>query len=474
MERLSRRPYSIPSRRRWLILVAGLSLVAAACTASSESGAGGGEVSTTLPSVPTTTAGTASSNSSDVGVDELCSESLTIPGLDLGSASQIPTFEGDPLDEPTARALVDDLIDPRLTFCGLDVSPQAEALIEAADAAFAAGDADEARRLLESLLDDVEAWGPALYEGILAAGETADTQRVRDLFNAAGAAYRQGNDELGDDLADKARELAIDVATTAAQRSNEPQVLLTAAAQASLLGADDVAQTAIDKALAIVTTDLEALTNGDPNLGTPPFDPCTATAEQAEEYTDAAGRVVILGGDDADAARDALEIVRTMYDRMHGYQEAADECGNLVFTAIDEVPGWDGLIELELRTCDAETWTGMMTIDVTLSMGGGSGRQTGVADASVVLAAGTTQASNQITLDRTITFEAAGESVVVSNPLDGTITFGVDAPNATAEAVVDFPSSTETVSSGGMSFSMPVAGMQAEFSGSLSHDGDCD
>ncbi len=114
-----------------------------------------------------------------------------------------------------------------------------------------------------------------------------------------------------------------------------------------------------------------------------------------------------------------------------------------------------------------------MTIDVTLSAGGGTGRQTGVADVAVTLELGDVQASNGIQLDRTMTFEAAGESVQVSNPLEGTITFGVDALNATARAVVDFPSSTETVSAEGMSFSMPVQGIRAEFTGSLSHDGEC-
>lgn len=456
-------------RDHWSVLAVGVVLLASACSSGTES-----TTSTITTTAPASEATTTVATTPAVGLDELCSPSLTVSGLDLDTAGAIPTSEGGTLGTSGAQDLLGDLVDPTLTFCGLDASLTARNIIDASEAAFASGDPDEAAAILRGLLDaDGQAWMPWSGEGVLAAGAGADdTQRVTDLFKAAGAAYRQGNDELGDEIADQARDLAIDVATTKAQETNEPAVLLTLAAQAQLLGADDVADIAISKAQQVLEKDLDGLTEGDPALGTPPYDPCTVSPEEAKDYADAAGRVALLGGGD-ERFDDAVERIQTTWERMHDYQLVAEECGNMVFTAIDEVPGWDGLIELELRTCDASVWTGAMTIDVTLSAGGGSGRQTGVADAKVVLELGQPQGSGEIQMDRTITFSAAGESVDVENSLDGTITFGVDAANATAEAVIEFPSSTETVSAGGMSFSMPVEGMRSEFSGTLSHDGDC-
>ncbi len=310
---------------------------------------------------------------------------------------------------------------PDVGLCSVEVSPSARTVLDAVDRAVAEGDLDEARRLLEEIVEGKASAsapsGGVFAVGVLAAGvlaaatDSADAhlQGARDALAAAEKAEELGMDDAADDAWETAREEFAayldgdDDHAGAIETTNDTGELLELAAQATLLGLEEQGQEALTKAQDTFAGYLEgsgdqpgaiertndprellrlaaaALLLGLEELGeealakalsilqaeldelTEKFSPCDAGRKEVERLETAATKVKLLGGDASGAValyEKALEIQR----RRAAGEDYIPECDAAATISAQATSSFEGVrVELtaDLRTCDGTTWTGL-------------------------------------------------------------------------------------------------------------------
>ena len=272
---------------------------------------------------------------------DLCSVPLPTDQLALEAAAGTPAIGDDgsasTLGPDGVATILDQVMVSGVSVCALDVSPHVQAVIDEVRAASARGDRAEVRSLLEQLIRvDLLAAAPPVksFRGTGA----SSLQKVRDDIAAAAEAYHQGEDDLGDEAMDRAREHFTSYARDAIPGTEDVGVLLTIAAEAQLLGLDEIADDAMDKARDIVERELEAIANR--------YEPCTATLEETNELVAATALVQMHGGDSESGDALIRRYLEFIVDRANG--RPVPECeGYWAFamtTDIEDVTFlWDGV-----------------------------------------------------------------------------------------------------------------------------------
>lgn len=353
-------------RSRTAKMVAVAALVIAAC------GGGGTQESTGDPTEPSPAATGIESRLADP-----CSGPLPTDRFSLETAAAIPTVGDDgsvsTLGSDGAATILDQLIVSDRSVCALEVSPSVQEVINAVRAASAQGDRSEVRRLLEQLIRvdlaaEASPIGSVLGQriridlraavsplgSVLSIGPSQDLQKVRDNLAAAAEAYAQGEDELGDEAMDRAREGFTEYAEGAILATEDVVALLTIAAQAQLLGLDGIAEEAIDKARDLLEKELEAVTDR--------YEPCTSTPAETRELLVATARVQLIGGDSSEG--DSLISASLDIYQRRANDEPVPECGSAWSLAMTLVVAgdsgdvitflWDGVFTVSDGEIDGE------------------------------------------------------------------------------------------------------------------------
>jgi len=278
-----------------------------------------------------------------------CSGPLPTDGFALDTVADIPTFGDDgstsTLGADEAEAILDELLDPELSMCSLEVSSGVQEAIDAVRAAAARGDESEVRRLLEQLIRvEIQAAATPI-KSLRNFYAPEDRQKARDAAAAAAEAQAQGHNDLAEEAMDQAREHYTNYAATAISATDDVRALLTIAAEAQLFGLDDVASDAIEKAIEILEMELEEITGR--------YDPCTANAAEFRELAIATARVQLIGGDSSEGDELISRTIEIQIQRANG--ETVPECDavwSLVMTmdvesdAGDVAFVWDGFFSI--------------------------------------------------------------------------------------------------------------------------------
>ncbi len=330
-------PVSTRTMFRFVAMSAAAALVAVAC------GGGGteGAVDPTGVSPSSTGIQTPSRDSADP-----CSAPLPTDGFALGTAADIPTVGPDgsisTLGSEEAAAILDQLILEDDSMCALDVSPGVQAAIDAVRAAAAQGDRSEVRRLLEQLIRvDLQAAASPI-KSLRYSYAPEDRQKSRDSIAAAAEAQAQGENDLGDEAMEQAREHYTNYAETAIPATDDVKALLTIAAEAQLLGLDDIAFDAMEKAKDILEMELEAVADR--------YEPCTADREEFRELALATAHVQLIGGDSSSGDVLITKSINISIDRANGVPvpECEGQVWSLAMTLdVAEVTFlWDGVFSV--------------------------------------------------------------------------------------------------------------------------------
>jgi hypothetical protein len=255
-----------------------------------------------------------------VETEDLCSQLPSVELFDLQSAAVMQILLGDDqfaqLGESGAGDLVNSYYSPDETFCGLDVPEELEAALAEIEELINSGQDQQAERMLDDLLQKVEdgqfssirvrkSASPAAQ-----AGRAGARTKVRHYLAIAGRAAYWGNDTGADDALDAARQTYQSWASEAVE-SASIQEAIRIAAEASLLGLDNLSDQALERARDLAELDLM----GKLDL----YQPCSATREETGKLLDTAAGAQLLGVD-TDAydfmseAREWLEIQQLRKD----------------------------------------------------------------------------------------------------------------------------------------------------------------
>lgn len=189
------------------------------------------------------------------------------------------------LGESGAQAIVDDMTSEEL-FCALDISDETALVFKAVEQLIIDGKNAEARNLLSSLLD--------AHKHAVESSETR--QKVRELLRAAGYDMKAGGD--GQSYMNQARSNFTSWATSNINNATSVKELLKIAAEAQLLGLDDLSESAMEKARDLVKKQLEEKLNS--------FDPCSASKEEAGDLLDQLAKELILTGEEGSHYNETL------------------------------------------------------------------------------------------------------------------------------------------------------------------------
>lgn len=194
------------------------------------------------------------------------------------------------LGENGAQLIVDDLTSEEL-LCALETSDETKALFSEVEQLIIDGKKSEARNLLSTLL----AAGKLSTKAINKTKHTNyyfsnERQKVRELLRAAGYDIEAGGD--GGSYMDQARTNYSTWANANINNTTSIKELLKIAAEAQLLGIDDLSDEAIEKATEIAKQELEEKLES--------FDPCTASSEEAGDLLDQLAKEMILTGEQGD------------------------------------------------------------------------------------------------------------------------------------------------------------------------------
>jgi hypothetical protein len=231
----------------------------------------------------------------------ICSDLADQPLFDLQSAAVMQTLIGesqlDQLGEERAKSLANDLFSGEGTFCDLTVPADLQSALDEIQALIDSGKDGEADVLIDELLKSIEAddisasaasknAAPAFQ-----AGGDRTRAKVRNLLEVAGRAYLWGNDQKFEDALDAARQTYQNWGSEAVDSATIKEALRIAA-EASLLGLDDLSEQAKERARDLAELDLMGELQS--------YQPCSATKEDTGRLLDTAAGAELLGVDTED------------------------------------------------------------------------------------------------------------------------------------------------------------------------------
>lgn len=202
--------------------------------------------------------------------------------LTMTSKDGAPTFE--PLGIDGAQRLADEII-PDDTLCSLTVSTTTQTVLDHADQLLRDGKTEEAQTLLEDWLADQKKpnSGGALY--MVAQGTVdSDRQIIHDILRAAGEVASVGGDPQP--FLDYAIELFRLMAVREIQDASLEEIMRIAE-EAILLGQDDIAEEALQRARDILAGILDEAIAG--------FDPCITQNDDLSELLKTLEQAILLG-----------------------------------------------------------------------------------------------------------------------------------------------------------------------------------
>jgi len=355
-----------------------------------------------------------------------CSGPLPTEHFDLDAAAEIPTLGADgqasTLGPEEAAIILGELTASADSMCALEVSPRIQEAIEAVRAAAAQGDRDEVRRLLEQLIRvDLQAAGSPI-KSFRNSYAPEDRQKSRDASAAAAEAQAQGESDLAEEASEQARQHYTNYATTAIPATDDVGALLTIAAEAQLLGLDDVAFDAIEKATEILEMELEEVAAR--------YNPCRPTREEFRELATATARVQLIGGDASEGEILISETIDISIRRANG--ETVPECDALWSLAMT--------LDVESDTGDiAFLWDGVFSVTEGEIDGDGVGTLLGTGGCVVN---GTTQqvfdVTGAFTFTMTGTFTGTDDDGQLNLRVESTeADVELDAEGSACEVIVD-------------------------------------
>ncbi len=272
------------------------------------------------------------------------------------------------LGESGAQTIVDDLTSEEL-LCALDISDETALVFEAVEQLIIDGKNSEARNLLSTLLDALKLAVKVNYETNSTDIESsAERQKVRELLRAAGYDMKAGGD--GQSYLNQARDKYTAWATSNISNATSIKELLKIAAEAQLLGLDDLSDSAIAKTTEIAKMQLEEKLNS--------FDPCSATNEEAGDLLDQLAKEMILTGEQGSNYNKTLEkagqafikngINEDFVKQTFGEYIEAPVCSYLFEWSRTVSDGW--IFKGNGSSCDGINWKGSVTLSGVNTSGG--------------------------------------------------------------------------------------------------------
>ncbi|MCJ7780203.1 MAG: hypothetical protein MUQ27_05210 [Acidimicrobiia bacterium] len=254
--------------------------------------------------------------------------------------------------------------------CGLEPTP---AVIAAVTALFEESEDVTAEEVLAVVQAAAESGQASQGTPEVGMSDTETRQRMRDLIAVAAVAQRIGETERGEGILDEAKALLSDYVGVKIFETENLDEILDLAGMAQVLGIDDVADLAIQRAVDITQkrlADAEEL-----------FSPCTTDQHIIDAYFHALGQALILdvhtNTSEGDAWRDIQE--RRATQVMEGEEPGIPECEGAIWISSQPLRNkgntadkWEGTIDIVLETCGYSHWTGRMTVDGVLDTEGGT------------------------------------------------------------------------------------------------------
>ncbi len=443
------------ARFRAVTLIISLALVAAACAGTT------GTVDATSPGSseatgsPPATGGRVERTAGVVVIP--CTEPIAdvlvdLELVDVDALTDLSSIgeDGELLDgnSGNVEALLGDATMSGIGLCSVKVPGWAQSALDEAERAIAAGDRDEARRILEGLLaTDLSAWVPSA-PGIFASGVAEEHSHLTmsKLALAAAELSETGGMDLTDAFLDMAaRQFALyamgddlhpgEIATM--EELGDINALVALAAQAALLGRKDVENAALDAARRIAEARLEGLIDD--------FSPCTATPSQIERLGEATAKAALLGagGDSTILITNGRQLVQSATDiqlrrRAGIYIPECDVAATISATGTSSVDGIRVELTADLQTCDATTWTGRFEHRI-VDPAGSSGAITAISDVTVELPAPSGTATTDIVfvVGGSVVYEEGGQTGTFSYSGTGIGTFTLTVDREAGTAVID-------------------------------------
>jgi hypothetical protein len=287
----------------------------------------------------------------------LCNQGFSFGFLHLDAAASAPTLDTDLelvlLGASGVQNLLDNLVPYKNTFCGVALSDDAAKALEEFIVLLEAGDTEATADVLENMLNDLQQNVLKLNHTIVLSRQASRLSKdqaysyIQAFLSMAAEAQLLGLDDLADDAMDAAIETFSDWATDAIQNTTDLSQALEIAAGAQLLGLENLSDDALEKAGEIIQQRYTEAFNA--------FDPCDATEAEARDLLTLAALRQLLEGSEVDSAVDKVKEWKDIKERQDK-GEAVPECDA---RQIDiDVTFADGLVAVSgtAYTCDGTNW----------------------------------------------------------------------------------------------------------------------
>jgi len=139
------------------------------------------------------------------------------------------------------------------------------------------------------------------------------------------------------------------------------------------------------------------------------------------------------------------------------------------------IPGWSGALTVDLASCDGETWTGAVDMDLTLRPPeGGSVTQTGSAPVEVVVDADRMKGSVEFDFPQLLTAHVAGTTATDDKIARERLTLTLPEGDGPATIGLEELGGQGVVSGGGMTFAHGIGQGAVEVQGPIEPNGACE